>query len=419
MIKKLTTDHLIDYVMLQAEAYPSMNIRSKEAIEKQKKEWETALTSGVSLYGHFMEDKMTGCMAVYPFQMNYLNQLLPVTGIGSVAVHPLHKKEKTCFKLIQHALKHAKKENSFFTILYPFQPGFYNKMGFGLGPITHQYKYFTSQLQNILPAVSFNRNSLSKLSEEDLPRILDFYNSVLARQHGYVNRTQQELKSFLARPNVKAIAYLHNEEITGLLAYTSRPIGNDNFLENKMLVYEWNTITLEAKKALFDYCCKQRDQFSQIEFVSQDESIPYILKDCRSINHSLLIPTIHHHTSNAGVGLMYSVTDPKKIIPLLPMSQTPLDFEGKSIAFVIQDPVTKKDVMYQYQVLHKTLSPTKPFPSSETIQISLADFSSLCMGALSFESAFTNGIVKLSSPEWRSFFKQLFAIPKPYYDVNF
>jgi predicted acetyltransferase len=418
-IELLTIDNLPEYVNLQIAAYPSMGAGTKEFVEKQIKLWEKAMDNNVLLYGHFDGTKMTGCMAIYPFSMNYLNNYLSASGVGSVAVHPLHKKEKTCLKMMKHAMQKAYTEDAYFTILYPFRPDFYRRMGFGLGPTTFQYSWKPSQLKNVLEEVSSENGRLVQLNKDDFLKVVEFHNEVFKTHHGYVKRTEHELKKFLSIVAIKVVAFVQDERITGLMLYASKSLSKENFLENKMVVYEFHTLNIVAKKALWEFCYKQSDQYSQIEYVTQDESMPFLLEDSRSTEHSLLNPTLHHHSANAGYGLMYAALHPEKIIPLLPISQSPTGFEGKSIAFVIQDPFTKEDKIYQYQILHNELIPTDRVLSSETIQFSMANFSSLCTGSLPFEPAYKNGLVKLSNPSWFSFFKALFNIPKPTYNVNF
>ena len=271
----------------------------------------------------------------------------------------------------------------------------------------------------MLNEISSANGKLVQLNEKDFPKVLEFHNEIFKTHHGYVMRTENELYGFISKASIKAVAFVQDEKISGLLLYTSKPLNRENFLENKMVILELHTLNIEAKKALLEFCYKQSDQYSQIDYVTQDESMPFLLEDSRSIEHTLLNPTIHHHSANVGYGLMYNSLHPEKVIPLLPINQAPRSFEGTSIAFVIQDPFTKEDSIYQYQILHNKLVQIDRVLSSETIKLSLANFSSLCTGSLPFEPASKNGLIELSNSSMFEFFKALFSIPKPVYNVDF
>ncbi|MDD4029165.1 MAG: GNAT family N-acetyltransferase [Caldisericia bacterium] len=415
-IQRIAKSELPSFIQLLSLAY---NIKTQEDVDKEMKQWAKFLDAGVELYGYYMKDTMAGCMALYPFEMNYMDHYLPVSGIGAVAVHPVYKREKVCLNMIQYALKAAKEEGCYFSVLYPFRPDFYRSMGYGLGPITYKYSFRLDQFQDVLADVQDGEGFIRQFQKEDFPNILEFYRKIYITTHGYIMRPSYELLSFLERPNVKVFAYIENTSIQGLAVYVAKPIHPENFLENKIVVYEWNACHLKAKKALFDFFYKQRDQFTHIEFVSQDASIPFIIKDPRHASHNLLIPTIHHHVSNAGYGMMYQALRLDDLFTLFPTQNIARYWEGKTFSIVVKDPFTLQDQIYTFLIQSDQLQFVSDERSDVVLQGSITTLSSLCMGSLSFSFAHQNGLVNVSDIHWISFFTTLFNIPVPQYDSHF
>jgi len=415
-IQQISKSALPSYIQLLSLAY---NIRTQEGIDKELQQWAKFMDAGVELYGAYLEDEMVGCMALYPFEMNYMDHFLPVSGIGSVAVHPVYKKEKVCLRMIQYAIKEAQEEGCFFSVLYPFRPDFYRSMGYGLGPITYQYNFRLDQFQDVLSDVEDGDGFVRQFQAEDFSNILEFYRKIYITTHGYIKRPSYELLSFLDKPSVKVFAYIEDTNIQGLVVYVAKSTHPENFLENKIVVYEWNACHLKAKKALYQFFYKQRDQFSQIEFVSQDASIPFLLKDPRHVSHNLLIPTIHHHVSNAGYGMMYQALRLDDLFSLFPTHTILKQWEGKVFTIVTQDPFTLNHQTYPFMVQSDQLQPIAETSTTVTLKCSLSTLSSLCIGSLSFSFAYQNGLVTLSDLNWIPFFTTLFNVPTPQYDSHF
>jgi len=93
--------------------------------------------AAIHYYGLWEENKLVGGMRLHDFEMNLFSKMIPVGGIGLVAVDLLRKKEKMAKELIDHFFKVFLEKQVHFVALYPFRPDFYKKMGFGYGPKVH------------------------------------------------------------------------------------------------------------------------------------------------------------------------------------------------------------------------------------------------------------------------------------------
>ena len=123
---------------LASMAYPGMGIQSEE----KKKEYEERLKreqreeNGILFYGSFnAKEELVGIYRRSDFECNINGQFQRLFGIGMVAVHILHKKEKVAFELLNHFHQEARKENVALVALYPFSSSFLPKNGLWLRPI--------------------------------------------------------------------------------------------------------------------------------------------------------------------------------------------------------------------------------------------------------------------------------------------
>lgn len=81
----------------------------------------------IHYYGLWEENKLVGGMRLHDFEMNLLSKIIPVGGVGLVAVDLLRKKERIAKELIEHFFKVFLEKQVHFVALYPFRPDFYKK----------------------------------------------------------------------------------------------------------------------------------------------------------------------------------------------------------------------------------------------------------------------------------------------------
>lgn len=141
-IRKLNEQEMRNYIDIVTNAYPGIMNPSSEAKEDTFKRLLDRQFNDESLdfMGLFRNNKLLGGMRVHYHKMNLFSKLIPVGGVGLVAVDLLHKKEKVAKELIESFMNIFLEKGVSMVLLYPFRPDFYKKMGFGYGPKMHQYR---------------------------------------------------------------------------------------------------------------------------------------------------------------------------------------------------------------------------------------------------------------------------------------
>ena len=142
MTRKLVGEQeFTKFVDIVSKAYPGVmgnSVQEKDRLKEfymNKQEHDQA----IEYYGLFRDEKLIGGMRVHYYEMNLYSKMIPIGGVGLVAVDLLHKKECVAKELIDRFLQIFLENNVHFVALYPFRPDLYKKMGFGYGPKIYQY----------------------------------------------------------------------------------------------------------------------------------------------------------------------------------------------------------------------------------------------------------------------------------------
>lgn len=177
--KLLKEQDFVAFVNIVVGAYPGRLNGTQTTKEQLKKLFMQNQSNDESLhyYGLWENDKLIGGMRIHDFQMNLFSKVLPIGGVGLVAVDLLHKKEKAAKELIQHFFNIFLEKNIHFVALYPFRPDFYKKMGFGYGPKIYQYLVEPSSFPK-----GPTKKHLKYLTVEDQQQLVDCYNRVVEKK---------------------------------------------------------------------------------------------------------------------------------------------------------------------------------------------------------------------------------------------
>jgi predicted acetyltransferase len=79
-----------------------------------------------------LEGELVASLVLYPFQAYVRGERLAVTGIGSVAVSPEHRRRGVADALLRSALHEMCERGDAWSLLYPFRGDFYRRLGWGL-----------------------------------------------------------------------------------------------------------------------------------------------------------------------------------------------------------------------------------------------------------------------------------------------
>ncbi len=403
-IQQLQESHYDDYVDISLNAYPGINIRStaeKEQFRHRAMKMQADAT--INLYGVFEQEVLLGVMRLYDFQMKLHNRMVFVGGIGGVAVHLLHKKQKVAYDMVQFFLTHYKERGACLTALYPFRPDFYKQMGFGYGRKLDQYCVKPHNLPS-----SGKRKNVTLLSAQDRSAFIQCYQRYLAQTNGLMEWSNFALDTLFSASALKIAGYWQDGTLRGYLIFQFEPVAAGNFLRNNIVV---RTIVFENRDALhglLSFLHSQADQIDEVIVHTQEPDFHYLLSDPRNGQHPIM-PPVFQQSNVQGVGIMYRVIDLPRFFFLL--QEHNFGSQSCHVRFFIADTFFPENagsydlVFVNGRIQHQATLSSQP---QVEIHLDVSDFSSLVIGATTFKQLYRLGCVQISNNNYVETIHNLF-----------
>ena len=398
-------EDFLQFVDIVIGAYPGMLDGSQPTKEQLKALFihNQNNDEAIHYYGLWEENKLVGGMRLHDFEMNLLSKIIPVGGVGLVAVDLLRKKERIAKELIEHFLKVFLEKQVHFVALYPFRPDFYKKMGFGYGPKIHQYLVEPSSFPK-----GPTKKHLKYLTVQDQHKLADCYKRVTMKRHGMFLKTESELAAIFKNPQNYVIAVEQGDTIQGYLVFSFTKQSDTNFLLNNLVIKELIYETPEALLELSTFLNSQADQVARIEWNTQEEKVHFFLGDVRNgSNH--LIPSVYHASTVSGVGLMYRIINVKGFFEELKTH----NFNNQTLTFklTVEDSLLPEN---NQQIVMKTVDGNMTIVDNHKCDvemiIDIAELSSLAMGVVTVQELFMLSKVKISNEQYIQKLHQLFYV---------
>jgi predicted acetyltransferase len=401
-IKPIPQEDLHKFVNIVADAYPAMDLASEEEGIRVHDQLEKIYDDERRrLVGLYRSEKLLGGMILLDFEMQVHSSKIETGGVGLVAVHLLHKKEKVAKELIEFFLRDYRERGAMLTSLYPFRPDFYKKMGFGYGPKIAQYKVLPSALPR-----GASKKNVEFVEADSVDELLECYNRYSQVTHGMIHRRVSDLERALFRPGRKAIAFRRNDLIDGYLVYSFKK--GETFIENDIHIQELVYNSPEALSEILFFLHTQLDQVRRVVIATHDNNFHHLLSDPRNDSGNL-IPHVSHETNSEGVGLMYRVINGSGIFEQLGSH----DFgkQSCSVRFQITDGLLSENsgsFVVTFTGGRAKLTPKKAAEVSVSMDIS--DFSSLFMGTARFRKLYHYKKADISDPSYVAILDKLFRV---------
>ncbi len=383
-----------DFFRIFANAYPQL--KPSGTIWKKKFPTMTDENLPVRLYGAFDDKTLLGIFTIHDFSMNFRNVQLKSSGIGSIAIDLLHKKEKVCKFIIEYFLEYCKITGKMFAQLYPFEPGFYFKMGFGYGSQIYSFSPNTKSLK-----FRGNKSNLRHLNLKDLDDVMGFYNKLQKTKHGLLSRSKHEYTEYLFRPGHIALGYYENDEMLGYMFFRLKQTWDNRELHLVEVQYECS----EVFHTFLNFLSSQSDQVDNVFIYTFDRDLYHLLSSPRSKDSTLFFP-IYHKTADTGVGLMYRCTN---IIKALEVVLTKSNLNAlEECRIRISDSLLNQNTIISINFNDKTIQESDESGDFD-LDIPIQTFSSLIVGSLSVLSANKLGLIKCTNKEKFQLLNGLFS----------
>ncbi|WP_291578419.1 GNAT family N-acetyltransferase, partial [Clostridium sp. UBA6640] len=232
-IKRLEECYIEGFVEIAANAYPGNGIFTKEDKERFKNNIIKTQNEkpNVNFYGVFEDSILLGGMSYHDFNMNLLNKKIKAGGVGCIAVDLIHKKEKVAIDIIKDFIYHYRNQGAPMALLYPFRPDFYKKMGFGFGTSINQFRVKPCNLPK-----GTSKMHIEFLNIEDLHELCNFYNKMVMRTNGLIEKYDYEFKILFDNTLNKILAYKVKDEIKGYVVFQFKKGDTEAFTINDIVI---------------------------------------------------------------------------------------------------------------------------------------------------------------------------------------
>lgn len=407
IIRRLREEEIKEFADIAINAYPGLGFNTVEDRQKlEEKLLKTQLEdSAVNFYGLFRENELLGGMRLHNFRMRLGSQKVDACGLGLVAVHLLHKKEKVAKEIVTFFLRHYRDRKTPIAMLYPFSPDFYKRMGFGFGTKMSQYSI---KPKNLPPGGT--KNLVKLASDEDKQLLLDCYARIAEKTNGMVDRSQTELNNILMVPQNKIAVYKKNGRAEGYMVFMFKKASQENAYKNDIIVKEFLYENTEALKSLLTFLNTQEDQINKVIFNTLDENFHHMLQDPGDGSDNLLT-SVYHESNLQGVGLMYRVTDTRVLFDAL--KEHNFNNQSCKLRLNIRDSFINEN--NGSTIIHFTDGRAKVVDKAgydATVDLDIADFSSLIVGAVNFRTLLKYGIAQISDYKYSDIVDKIFEMPE-------
>lgn len=398
-IVKLKNNELKDLSKISSNAYPAIPLSIEQYEDKMRKQNEYDF---INFYGVYDKDVLLGGMRLHDFKMNLLGHKIIAGGVGSIAVDLLHKKEKVAYEIIKFFLEHYREKGASMALLYPFNPEFYKKMGFGFGTSMYQF----TVKPNDLPKGYFKKN-IRYLTSEDAEDMCEFYNKMVNKTNGLIEKTTKEFETLFGYGSNKILGYKVDGEILGYMVFYFKKGSDQSFLINDIVITEILFDVPEVFLEMMTFLNSQRDQIRYVIVNTQDENFRFALGDPRNNSNKLLV-SVYHECGTQGTGIMYRIINIEKLF--YDLREHNFNNQNCKVKFNITDSfMNENNRSYTVHFIDGKASCIDEGEYEVELSIDIADFSSLITCAVDLKSLYRYGKVKLSRETYLNKLNIIFA----------
>ena len=258
----------------------------------------------------------------------------PMAGVAGVAVAPEQRGQKIAQKMIEHALQQFHEQQISLSMLYPFQHGFYRKLGWAWVGETRQYRVSARHLP-LYP----ERMQVIPYRDDLEASIKAVYQQAAPQHNGWLQREPHRWKGYF-KPEAGEEIYGYAESGT-LLGYMVIEFTHlePTKTQAAIAVQEWVALTAAAYRGLIGFLASLRDQVTTIVWnTDPQDPFPHLLSEQRC--DPALPPQpfefgLTHRFGAIGGGFMWRLVDVVKALELRPIHPG----EPFAIAFHVIDSV--------------------------------------------------------------------------------
>jgi predicted acetyltransferase len=264
-----------------------------------------------------LDGQIVASLVLYPLRAWVRGQLVPVTGIGSVAVSPEHRRRGIAESLLRSTLRELRQRGDAFVGLYPWRGSYYRRFGWG----TIEYTHVLAFAPTVLP-YSDEARRVRRLLLPDRPAVEALYEKVGAQGHFAMARSPEwwSRRLWTYPGEWLVVEGRRRGQIEGYLQYEVDDTNGPFKLA--LSVHEIVAATPEAHRGLVGHLASLADQVNEIHFAAPaDHAWHAVLRTAQNLHPGAEISVLSD-TGNVAAGLMLRLTDVKAGLEKLPVAPT-------------------------------------------------------------------------------------------------
>lgn len=393
-IRELKSSDVAAYADIAFNAYPSFKDFSISALDDYRASVTDILENDpiVTFLGLFQEDTLIGVMRLFDFEMNLFGKILPVSGVGFLGVHLMHKKKGVARTLITYYEEHYLKKQMPLAMLLPFRPDFYKSMGYGFGTKMNQYRIPNKYIPNYKIS-----GRMDYLTEASLDDILQCHDLMVRNSHGRLRKFSDEINDLFGDPFNRVVGHYNDEGVLdGYIVYKFQNGKAGNYTINHMYVKEMIYHNPKVLESLMGYFKTQTDQVELFIFNTENEGFHFMFANPLNDTKNY-IPYGYLETNTQAVGVMYKLLDVAMAFKQCEHRNynnytgrvkiiTQDDYSTDSTATIVHFKDGKASIVYSDSNF------------DYTIKIKGSDFASLFIGSINVLELYHNGLLIIDDP---------------------
>ena len=206
------------------------------------------------------------------------------------------------------------------TLLLPFRIGFYRRMGYGFAGKLYEYHLPTA----VLPAPEHEtRKHLRLMQPEDFDEALACYNRFAAKNHGMVEKHEEEIRGARGDIQVRRIGYYDDGGmLLGYAAFRFESASETNYTQNRLSVEELVYENGAVLRALLGALKLQEDLAQTVVLRTGEEDFHHLLHDPQDVSKRY-IDFGFLQTNVSAVGTMFKIVDVRDFVEKTAYRQFP------------------------------------------------------------------------------------------------
>jgi predicted acetyltransferase len=277
-----------------------------------------------------LEGQIVASLVLYPLTALVRGQPVEMTGVGSVAVSPEHRRRGIAESVMKLALREMRSRGNPLSLLYAFRGSYYRKLGYGVVEYVHQLAVSPANL----PA-SDDACFVRRLMLPDRPAVQALYDRVAPLGHFALTRKPEWWTYRLWNYASDWVVYEgpRRGQIEGYLCYDVDHENGPFKLQISLL--EFVAATPAAYRGLVGYLASLRDQVAEIQSaLPADHAWLHTLSTAQNLRPGLEI-SVFSDTAGVAAGAMLRFADVKLGLERMPVAAS----ARGEVVIEVDDPV--------------------------------------------------------------------------------